>query len=82
MDYGEINIKLTFGEKHWYEKSKIVNMQADNQLFTDNSIHRAEIISNCMYLASILREGIEFSKTFTTTQYSYTFNLSYGKTIF
>lgn len=79
MDYGEFIVDLPMG-LDWWTRKNIVRMQIDNQLFTTNDIHRAEIISNCMDTVDILREGIIFTKHFNNYHYKYTFHLSYKYT--
>ena len=79
MDYGDIHVKLPIG-LDWYTRKNMVRMQVDNQLFTSNEVHRVEIISNCMDTVDILREGVNFTRTFYNCHYRYTFHLSYRYT--
>lgn len=79
MDYGEFHVTLPMG-LDWYTRKNLVRMQVDNQLFTTNEIHRAEIISNCIDTTNILREGITFARHFNNYHYKYTFQLSYKYT--
>ena len=79
MDYGEFKITLPMGID-WWTRKNLVRMQVDNQLFTNNEIHRVEIISNCVDTTNILREGIVFSRHFQNCHYMYTFHLSYKYT--
>ncbi len=76
MDYGDIRIKLPIG-LDWYTRNNMVHMQVDNQLFTRDETHRAEIISNCIDTVNILREGVQFTRIFDNYHYKYTIHISY-----
>lgn len=76
MDYGDIRIKLPIG-LDWYIRNNMVHMQVDNQVFTRDETHRAEIISNCIDTVNILREGVRFTRVFDNYHYKYTIHISY-----
>ncbi len=76
MDYGVISVNLPMG-MDWFTRKNMIRMQVDNQLFTSNEIHRAEIISNCIDTVDMLREGLKFTRVFDNYHYMYTIHLSY-----
>lgn len=80
MDYGCIRVCLPVGTDSWAKKD-VVRSEVDNQLFTKNQIHRAEIISRCMTLATMVRDGIPFDVRIKSQAYEYTFNISYKKSM-
>lgn len=78
MDYGYIHVCLPTGLDTWTKKD-IVRSDVDNQLFTNDSIHRAEIVYKCMTLAAMIRDGVPFDIRVKNTAYEYTFDISYKK---
>lgn len=76
VDYGTIHVKfhpnLTYDQK-----MSILIMNIENQLHTDNRVHKNIITNHCITLLKMMDDGVPFNFVCDGIFYKYAFAVSY-----